>query len=223
MKNTRRIQTFITIMFFSISCSHRVETTKIIKANEDAIVLDENESKKLFVGLIDYDSVFIQSDIIERDLHSNLVVYLGNEVLYKDKNRNFYLISLSDVKIIQLKNKKIAYILITKDCTPFDDQWFILKVYNKQVKETYTVLNFILEDIDKDGFFEVGGIATMDTPCKGSLDCDSDYYRPYRIYKLNETFEFDSILSKKFTINAFGTFLGFDYKDYGDTVLKITP
>ena len=207
------------ILCLSVSCTTTHTNSDIeVEENNDTIVLEENESQILFVGLLGNDSVFIKSDIIERDLHSNLIVYLGNDVLYKDKNRDFYLISLSNVKIIQLKNQKIAYILITKDDTPNDDEWFILKVYNRQVKETYTVLKDILEDLDNDGFYEVGGLSTMEAVC---MDCDSVYYRPFRFYKLNETFEFDSILSREFTIDFFGTFLGFDYNDYGDTILKI--
>ena len=223
IKNSSRPLTFIVIVVFSISCSNRAETiqTEAIEENENTIVLGSNESEALFVGLLGNDSVFIKSDIIERDLHSNIVVYLGKEVLYKDENRNFYLISLSGIKIIQLKNQKIAYILITKDDTPFDDKWFILKVYNGQVKETYTVLKEILEDVDNDGFFEVGGISTTESPCENYL-CDSTYYTPYKIYKLNERFEFDTILSKKYTIEFYGTFLGFDNYNV-DTILQLLP
>ena len=91
-----------------------------------------------------------------------------------------------------------------------------LKVNNRQVKETYTALKDILRDIDNDGFLEVGGIRMIEAAC---LDCDSSYYRPFQIWKLNEKFEFDTTLSKRFTIELYGTFLGFDY--FGDTVLQI--
>jgi len=217
MKKNRitQVLTFVlvVILVFFLNCK-RTTNTEAIRGNDSATVI--SIEKGLFIGLLGNDSVFIKSDIIERDLNSNLVLYLGNDVLYKDVDRDFYLISLANVQIIQLKNQKIAYILITKDDTPFDDKWFILRVYNRQVKGTYTVLIDILKDIDNDGFFEVGGIPSLEAAC---LDCDSVYYQPYRIYKLNETFEFDTILSKKYTIDAYGTFLGFD--NYGDTVVQI--
>ena len=224
MKN---ISGILIIAVFFISCSNSAKTieAETIEENIDTVILDKSENKTLkglFVGLLGNDSVFVKSDIIERDLHSNLIVYLGNDVLYKDENRDFYLISLANIKIIQLKNQKVAYILVTKDDTPNDDEWFILKVYNRQVKETYTILKgSILKDIDNDGFFEIGGIATIESPCENNLGCDSTYYIPFEIYKLNEKFEFDTVLSKKYTMDFYGTFLGFDYNDYGDTILKI--
>ena len=217
MKYISRIQILILIVFF-VSCSNHKKTT-IEENKEDTIVLDTSECREwfMFAGLIGNDSVFTKSDTIEFDWQDNLVVYLGKEVLYRDTNRGFYKITPSNVKIIQLKSQKIAYILITKNDTPFDDKWFILKVCNRQVKETYTVIKEILEDLDNDGFFEIGGIELIDAVC---LDCDSSYYRPFEIYKLNEKFEFDSIASKDFTMKLYGTFLGFDNYNV-DTVLKV--
>ena len=215
MKNISKILTFIFVAVFSVSCSNRVETTQT-----DDTVLDKDASKGLFVGLIEDDSVFIKSDTIEFNWQHNLIVYLGDEILYKDTDRSFYLISPSNVKIIQLKNQKTAYILITEANPPFEDQWVILKVYNKQVKGIYTeVLKGILKDVDNDGFFEVGGVESSESPCVEDLHCDSAYYTPYKIYKLNKTFEFDSISSKKYTMDLYGTFLGFD--NSFDTILYV--
>jgi hypothetical protein len=219
MKNISIIKIFIIIVVF-IFCSNREKTTnkeEIEEKTRKTTVLDENESnmhfsikKGLFVGLIENDSVFIKSDTIEFNWQNNLIIYLGNKVLYKDMGKNFYLINLSDVKIIQLKNQKIAYILVTKIDMPSTDKWLVLKIYNNQVMETYTVIKQVLNDIDNDGFLEIGGRGFVESSC---FDCDSSTYSAYNIFKLNKTFEFDSVLSRELTLKLYGTFLGFNYID----------
>ena len=216
MKNISIIQTFIVVfVIFSISCSNRVKTIQT-EAIEEIIVLDKQKSQILFAGLIGNDSVFIKSDTIEFDWQRNLIIYLGDKILYKDNGKSIYLINSSNVKIIQLAFQKIAYILITEKMLPEEDQWVIFKVYNQQVELIYHwVYEDLLEDIDNDGFFEVGGRGLIESVCMG---CDSCYYGPFEIYKLNETFEFDTVLSKKLTKELYGIFLEFDNYNY-DTVL----
>jgi hypothetical protein len=168
MKEVSIIQMFIFIFF--ISCSNNKKTTNIktIKeAKENTIGFIE---KGLFVGLIGNDSVFIKSETIENNWQINPVVYLGNDTLYTVIDKNIFSISHSDIKIIQLKSQNIAYILLTRIDLPSDDKWFILKIYNKKVKGTYTAIKQILNDIDNDGFFEIGGRELTDAVC---LDCDS--------------------------------------------------
>jgi len=185
-----------------------------IKTANDGI--DISIDRGLFVGLIGNDSVFIKSETVEY-WQVNPIVYLGNDIIYTEPidSRNLFSINQSDVKIIQLPFTNIAYILLTKNDPPFDDKWLILRVHNKRVEGTYTAIKQILNNIDNDGFFRIGGRAFTEAVC---LDCDSILYSPYRIFKLSETVDFDSALSEKLTFKLYGTFLGFNYID---TVLYV--
>ena len=218
---------FVSAILF-IACSNNKKTTPTatvqLDKNDTTVFVEKVDTnvlieKGFFAGLIGNDSVFIQSEPSEfEEWRDNVVIYLGNHVLYKDMNEEWFSINQSDIKVIPLEHENIAYILLTMFDAPYEDKWLVLQIYNKQVKETYTVINGLLEDIDNDGFFEIGGGELTDCPCVVALPCDSSYYSPYKIFKLNETFEFDSTLSKKLTFELYGTFLGFNYVD---TVLYV--
>jgi len=199
------------VLIFILSCNRP-------KSNQSVVPLVDTISppiaKGTFIGMLKDDSVFVSSQTIENDWQTNIIVYLGNLVLYKESDKNLFHISRSNTKIIQLNTKDVAYILLTQVDVPATDKWLILKVDNKQVIDTYIVIKQIFKDMDNDGFFEIGGREFTDAAC---IDCDSIYYSPFKIFKLNQTFEFDSVLSKELTIRLYGTFLGFDYND---TILK---
>ena len=223
---------FVFLLVLLICCTNSLKTTNkgTNKTNEnDSVILIEevtiteniddffiNESI-FFAGLVGNDSVFIESEPCDDEWRWHLTVYLGDNVIYKQPNdRQAFFINNSDVKIISLENKNIAYLLITKHAPIEGEKCCVLKVHNKQVTDTFEVFINILKDIDNDGFFEIGGRILSETPCN-NIPCDSLYYIPYEIYKLKETFEFDSINSKKLTLMLYDTFLGFE-SSY-DTVL----
>ena len=217
----------IVFVVFSISCSNRKQPTnaETTVSNEvDTVVITGTEppqaffinENRFFAGLIGKDSVFIESEPIEEGWRWFPIIYLENDVLYKNTDRDAFLINNNtDVKIISLKN--VSYIFLTLVDVPFSDKWFVLRVYEKRVTGTFTVFKDFLCDFDNDGFFEVGGREISESPCF-TFGCDSARYIPFEIFKLNETFEFDSVVSKKLTMELYDTFLGFDYID---TVLYV--
>lgn len=184
--------------------SHTIEVDK-----------DTSIYEGIYIGMLGSDSVLINSEPSDGDWRVNPIIYLNRKVIYKEKNGNKeFLISQSQTKTILLKNNIDGYILITMVDPPFVDKWFILRVHNKKVEKTGSAIKEVFNDIDNDGYYEIGGRELTDAVC---LDCDSILYQPYKIFKLGNELEFDSILSKNLTIKLYGTYLGPIYKD---TVLQ---
>jgi len=164
-----------------------------------------------FAGLLGNDSVFIATNIKEDSLmYFEPCVYIGKTMLYQDTSLGVFKIDSSNVKIISINNVKYSFILLTVFDPVGGDEWLVLQVKNNHLTKTGTVRKKILKDIDNDGFLEIGGRELSEAPC---FRCDSSYYVPYQIFKLNETFDFDSINSEKLTMMLYDTFLGFEYND----------
>ena len=205
--------------------SQKLEESAVVFDSIDEVMINEKNNSNLidenrfFAGLIGKDSIFIESEEEGyQEWRKNIVVFIGKNILYMDMDDNLFYINNLDAKNISLKSQDMTYILLTLFDAPFADKWLILKVQNKRVTETYKVIKGnIFNDIDNDGFFEIGGRELSESPCN-KIPCDSIYYVPFEIYKLNETLEFDSINSEKLTFMLYGTFLGFDNKD---TVLYV--
>jgi CRISPR/Cas system-associated protein Cas10 (large subunit of type III CRISPR-Cas system) len=101
---------------------------------------------------------------------------------------------------------------------PLSDEWLIIEISNSKKNIIHrSIYRGILKDVDSDGIIEVGGCGTLEAAC---LYCDSVYYNPYRIYKLSNTLTFDSLNSKKITLESYGKFLGYSYLD---TVVRYNP
>lgn len=206
-------------LLLMLICSFLVQSCKKETASKSLKKIDIKKTapieKGSYVGLLESDSVFIESKPSDSNWRVSPTIFLNNNIIYKETNASrTFLISQSETKIISLKNNMNGYILLTRTDPPYLDKWFILRIYNKKVVQTGYAIKEILNDIDNDGYYEVGGRELTDAVC---LDCDSLFYQPYKIYKLGKEFEFDEILSKELTIKLYGTYLGSNYKD---TVLQ---
>lgn len=170
--------------------------------------------KGTYIGMFGDDSVFVDSQPLETDWSVNPIVYLGNNLVYKENDADiFFHITKTQSKIVALKNSTIGFILLTIVDPPDFDKWLVIKVKDRNFLKISRINKEIFNDIDNDGFYEIGGREIMETVC---FDCDSMLYQPYNIYKLNEKFEFDSVLSKALTISLYSTYLG---PEFVDTVL----
>jgi hypothetical protein len=216
MKITLTINWLFVLM---IICPFLVQSCKegTMSKSSQNIEVDKDTSihKGIYIGMLGGDSVFINSEPSDGDWRVHPTIYLNNKVIYKETNGSKdFLISKSETKIVSLKNNIDEYILLTMVDPPFVDKWFILRVHNQKIEQTGSAIKEIFNDIDNDGYYEIGGRELTDAVC---LDCDSILYQPYKIYKLGNELEFDSILSKNLTIKLYGTYLGPNYKD---TVLQ---
>ena len=178
---------------------------------------NKNEGEKFIIGKInDNNPVSVIASVKEGSdfLYPN--VFLGNEVVYTDSTPTLYNLKEGDNRVITLKKDvNHSYILLEIADPPLSDKWIVLSIVNNKLVAHYKVIKDIIEDIDNDGFLEVGGMEVNEAYC---VDCDSAYYNPYQMYKLADKFEFDKIASERLTKQLYGVYLG---KERVDTVLKI--
>lgn len=201
---------FILLSLSLITSCHKKVTNKIFEIKDSMKYVDRG----FFVGVIENDSLFLNSILSENGHSINPVLYLENELLFQERDSTlFFLTDKKNIKIVNIDDSQ-SYILLTKIDPVRGDSWLILRVKKKNVVSIYCAIKDIFNDIDKDGYYEVGGRGLTDAVC---LDCDSIVYEPYKIYKLAHEFTFDSILSKELTIKLYGTYLG---ENYIDTALQ---
>ena len=143
-------------------------------------------------------------------------VLIGDQVVFTDTSPAYYNLQPGYIKLISLDNDRDQYYILLDISDPIlSDKWRILSIRFNRLIGQYSAIRGILSDIDGDGYIEVGGIEVSEGYC---LNCDSDYYNPYHIYKLGRKFEFDQKSSEILTKQLYGTYLGNDRKD---TLLRI--
>jgi hypothetical protein len=226
MKKPIQFLLFLTIAIFVFSCGKKTNATKSTANIEITtnIIIDYID-KGMYVGMLGSDSIFINSKPSDSESGKSdwgiyPIIYIGNKVLYQETDgERIFLINKSDIKIITLKQNVDYYLLLTMTDVVFEDNWLVLKIHNQKVESINSILKQILNDIDNDGYYEIGGREPTDYACMDiEKDCDSLYYVPFEIFRLGKTFEYDSVLSKKLTIGLFGTYLD---KYPNDTILQI--
>jgi len=186
-KDVKMLLLFLLISLYS--CNEKSNRhQKLISTN----IVDGLNSinKGVYVGKILNDSIRIFSKKVEDSLIMNPIIYLSDEIIFKDVSNRTFQINESNIQIITLKRGNKSYILLTVIDTPSCDKWLVLTVYKNKVIEKHIVIKEILLDVDGDGFYEVGGKELSEAPC---LECDSMYYVPYQMYKLGIKFKYDSL------------------------------
>ncbi|NCC99671.1 MAG: hypothetical protein EOL95_08245 [Bacteroidia bacterium] len=174
---------------------------------------NQNAYNGMYIGLLGKDSVFINAKSLDDNTFINPIISLNNNLIYDSKeNESIFLLDNKNVRIIPI-HANVGYIMLTTKDSPFIDKWFVILVNNKKVIKMAYVIKEFFNDIDNDGYYEIGGRELTDAVC---LDCDSVLYQPFMMYKLDNHFEFDSILSRKMTKKTYGVYLG---NHYVDTVL----
>lgn len=135
---------------------------------------------------------------------------------------NLFIVNSND--IYDLDTSKTTVIKITKDTyyvilriTEFvlNDKYHVFKIYHCNSIIDYIVNDGYFEDIDNDGFVEIGGWEFLDSYNAAG---DSSLYNPILIYEIGNDFILDSLASKTIIERKYHTFLGFNRKD---TVLRV--
>lgn len=162
--------------------------------NTDTLVLEVLvENWIIGDGFEHQDSVFMYPE-----------VYLGNRLIYSSTDRSIFHLKRNDIKTVN-EGKNICYTLLRKSDIPYADKYLIIGV-NEEGVTSLIALSKYCEDIDNDGFIEVGGFSLIE----GYYESDSGYYSPARIYELSDSIVFDSITSKTLTLDRYEEFLGFE-------------
>ena len=93
----------------------------------------------------------------------------------------------------------------------------VLRWTNKQNVILDKVIGQLICDIDNDGITEIIGQEYTDAVC---IDCDSCYYSPVYVWKLQEKCTINELLTKELTSLKFGCYLGLLSLD---TILQCRP
>lgn len=198
---------FIVLLF--ISCN----TNKKYEAQSKASFKFE---KVVYRGVINSDTVRVVANETENNWYSDLSVYVDSFLVYKDTSNNNFSIDDSSVKLLKIRGSKNSYILLTLIDVPSSDKWLVLLFSKNKILKEQILLKDFFSEVNNGESYLVGGRELSEAPC---LDCDSAYYVPYQIYRLNkESIEYDAFYSRQMTTKMFGAYLG---KEPLDTVLRL--
>ena len=134
-------------------------------------------------------------------------ILINNKEVFKDTLLRFSYYLEGDNKLVRIKNSESFYLLMHVRDAPDSDKYNVFLFEGDVVKNVGSSICDIFEDIDGDGFMEVGGAELIESPCFPP-PCDSTYYNPVNIFKLSESYEFDTINSQKLTKEKYGIYLG---------------
>jgi hypothetical protein len=164
---------------------------------------------------VDGINIYILAEKIDINFYSDLNIFWGDRQIFKDTVPSSYDLDNERTKVIGLGQNHF-YVSLKKPDPIESDKLLLLSILDGKLYDSREVINGIFEDIDNDGFIEVGGAEIIEAYCIG---CNSAYYNPRVIYKLKERVVFDQINSERLTKEVFGVYLGNSIRF--DTVLKI--
>lgn len=176
---------------------------------------NSGKEDRLMLGSFNGLDVYVVPEKYSANYYSKIDVFWGQNLIFSDT-----VISMYDFKNVKSRLIPITddhfYVTLVKQDPIESDRLLILSLKNGLLIENSEIISWYLEDLDGDGFIEVGGAKMIEAPC---ISCDSMYYNPTNIYKLKERIEFDQINSERLTKEVFGVYLG--RKVRFDTILRI--
>lgn len=176
---------------------------------------NNSDEKKSVIGTANDLNVSVFAKKIDVDFYSYINIYWGDNLIFTDTVPSSYDLTGKRTKVIVIAQNHF-YISLEKPDPIDSDKLLLLSVLNGKLYQRMEVINGIFEDIDNDGFIEVGGAEIIEAYC---VDCDSAYYNPRIIYKLKERIEFDQINSERLSKEVFGVYLGSSVRF--DTIFRI--
>lgn len=190
-----------------VICMHIASCASNTSSNSD--------DNRIVVGTVDGINVYILAEKIDIDFYSNLNLFWGDRQIYRDTVPSSYDLGSERTKVIVLGQNHF-YVSLEKPNPIESDKLILLSILDGKLFDSREVISGIFEDIDNDGFIEVGGSEMIEVPCK---NCDSAYYNPRVIYKLKDKIEFDWVNSERLTKEEYGVYLGNSIRF--DTILRI--
>jgi hypothetical protein len=190
-----------------VICMHIASCASNTSSNSD--------DNRIAIGTVDGFNVYIIADKIDINFYSDLNIFWGDRQIFRDTVPSSYDLENERTKVIVLGQNHF-YVSLKKPDPIESDKLLLLSILDGKLYHSREVISGILEDIDNDGFIEVGGAEIIEAYC---MNCDSAYYNPRVIYKLKERIEFDQINSERLTKEVFGVYLGNSIRF--DTVLRI--
>lgn len=208
MKKFKSIIVLVTVCALLTACGQTKQTDSASNGDDTTLSIDQYSGQsKIFLGMITPDSIHIVASreyLGDDTLYSDFKVFKGNAIIHHDTSNHF---SIDRKKCFIKRVESTNYIFLSMVDIPFEDKWQVLEVRQDGVTLHANILKNIFADINRDGYYEVGGKHVTDAVC---IDCDSVLYSPYLVYSLRDRLEFDSVLSRKLTMETYGVFLGFE-------------
>ena len=141
----------------------------------------------------------------------NLQILYDNHIIFSDSN------SVYEDTIQYISYHDSVHYALFNLFDPISSKTLcVLKWTNTKNVILNRVVGQLICDIDSDGITEIVGQEYTDAIC---VDCDSCYYSPICVWKLQEECLFDNSLTKELTSLKFGCFLGIEPID---TILTCT-
>lgn len=189
---------------------------------------EEFENYYCYYSIINVDTIkikFQKTDIIhefEPDLDSIFQfpkIYYNNKLVFSVKSNNYevelysytnsdcYSYKKADIKIINVNNRYFYVVFIRID--PLDEEFVIFNLQSGEIKRVPFFNKKYFGDLDNDGFFEIGGGKPIEVTYD-EIGSKMGNYRITFIIELGSTIYLDSLLTKKFTLENYFEFYGFD-------------
>ncbi len=202
------------IILFANSCQNQIiEKTHLIHGVSK--IYEENNKLYFYLGKYQDETLLIQVEkenlLLSDGFTKNDSVFMhpkvlyGDKIIYTDDTRKIYSLKKEDITLAN-DVYDTKYLILKEIDVLFQDKFCVIEINNNEVLVSFSLSDY-LEDIDNDGFVEIGGFGIIEGYCS---DCDSGYYSPAKIYELNKTYRLDSTTSRKMTLERYDKFLGYD-------------
>jgi len=133
-------------------------------------------------------------------LITNVKLFYEDSLIFYD-SISFYETSLQNLSY----KDTIAYILLRMFDPISAKNLVVLRYVENKDVSAMKIEGQLIKDIDNDGIVEIVGKEYSKAIC---LQCDSNYYVPIIVHKLEEECSFNEELTKKITSLKYGTYLG---------------